>query len=134
MRITALLTILCWMVIFIGCPKKEPKYTYNPTPFDSLMRLGDSAIKVLSTQRVEERQMVDSLHSTITDISDFSNRAIQGYEVQLQEKIERKIRQKDSIIWVRKYDTIVTIIEVLKYDTIHKDTIIYHSIFKKKLF
>jgi uncharacterized protein YqjF (DUF2071 family) len=134
MRVTALLTILCWLVIFVGCPKQEPEYSYNPTPFDSLMKLGDSAIKVLSTQRIEERQMVDSLHSTITDISDFSNRAIQGYEVQLQEKIERKIRQKDSIIWVRKYDTIVTIIEVLQYDTIHKDTIIYQSIFKKKLF
>ncbi len=134
MRIIALLTILCWLVIFMGCPKKEPKYTYNPTPFDSLMKLGDSAIKVLSTQRIEERQMVDSLHNTISNISDYSSKTIQGYEVQLQEKIERKIRQKDSIIWVRKYDTIVTNIEVIKYDTIHRDTIIYHSIFKKKLF
>ena len=134
MRITALLTILCWLVIFVGCPKQEPEYTYNPTPFDSLMKLGDSAIKVLSTQRIEERQMVDSLHSTITDISDFSNRAIQGYEVQLQEKEVRRILRKDSIVWIRKYDTIVTKIEVIKYDTIHKDTIVYRSIFKRKLF
>tara|TARA_R100000808_G_C2015989_1_gene66401 strand:- start:41 stop:445 length:405 start_codon:yes stop_codon:yes gene_type:complete len=134
MRVTALLTILCWMVIFIGCPKKEPKYTYNPTPFDSLMRLGDSAIKVLSTQRIEERQMVDSLHSTIDHIAYTSRNEIQGYAAQLQEKEVRRILRKDSIIWVRKYDTIVTKIEVIKYDTIYKDTIIYHSIFKKKLF
>ena len=134
MRITALLTILCWLVMFMGCPKKEPKYTYNPTPFDSLMRLGDSAIKVLSTQRIEERQMVDSLHSTIDHIAYTSRNEIQGYAAKLQEKHARRIRMKDSIIYIRKYDTIVTIIEVLKYDTIHKDTIVYHSIFKKKLF
>ena len=78
--------------------------------------------------------MVDSLHSTIDHIAYTSRNEIQGYAEQLQEKHARRIRMKESIIYIRKYDTIVTIIEVLKYDTIHKDTIFYHSIFKKKLF
>lgn len=134
MRITALLTILCWMVLFVACPTKEPEYCYTPTPLDSLVRLGDSAIKVLSTQRIQDKQFRDSLNNTIDDISDYSSKTIQDYEVQLQEKEVRRILRKDSIVWIRKYDTIVTKIEVIKYDTIHKDTIVYHSIFKRKLF
>tara|TARA_Y100000593_G_scaffold93718_2_gene189701 strand:- start:302 stop:706 length:405 start_codon:yes stop_codon:yes gene_type:complete len=134
MRITALLTILCWMVIFMGCPKQEPEYCYTPTPFDSLMKLGDSAIKVLSIQRIEERQMVDSLHNTIDHISHTSRNEIQGYATQLQQKHARRIRMKDSIIYVRKYDTIIKRIEIVITDTIHRDTIIYNSIFKRKLF
>ena len=134
MKITALLTILCWMVLFVACPNKEPEYCYTPTPLDSLIRLGDSAIKVLSTQRLHDKQFRDSLHNSIDDIYDYSNKAIQGYEVQLNEKEVRRILRKDSIVWIRKYDTIVTNIEVLKYDTIHRDTIVYRSIFKRKLF
>jgi len=134
MRITALLTILCWMVIFMGCPKQEPEYSYNPTPFDSLMKLGDSAIRVLSSQRIEERQMVDSLHSTIDHIAHSSRNEIQGYAAQLQQKHARRIRMKDSIIYIRKYDTIIKRIEIVITDTIHRDTIIYNSIFKRKLF
>jgi len=118
----------------MGCPKQEPEYSYNPTPFDSLMKLGDSAIRVLSSQRIEERQMVDSLHSTIDHIAHSSRNEIQGYAAQLQQKHARRIRMKDSIIYIRKYDTIIKRIEIVITDTIHRDTIIYNSIFKRKLF
>lgn len=134
MRITALFMILITMILMMGCPKKQPEYTYTQTPLDSLIRLGDSAIKVLSTQRIEERQMVDSLHSTIDHISHASRDEIQGYAEQLQQKQSRKLRMRDSIVYVRKYDTIIKRIEIVITDTIHRDTIIYNSIFKRKLF
>ena len=134
MRITALFMILITMILMMGCPKKQPEYTYTQTPLDSLIRLGDSAIKVLSTQRIEERHMVDSLHSTIDHISHASRDEIQGYAEQLQQRQSRRLRMRDSIVYVRKYDTIIKRIEIVITDTIHRDTIIYHSIFKRKLF
>mgnify|MGYP003151973525 CR=1 FL=1 len=134
MRITALLTILCWMVIFIGCPKKDTVYTHTPTPLDSLFSLGDSAIRVLNQQKTKDQCFKDSLHKTLSSISQQARSQMESYEVQLQQKEVRRILRKDSIVWIRKYDTIVTNIEVFQYDTIHRDTIVYRSIFKRKLF
>ena len=134
MRIAGLLSILIVIILMAGCPKKQPEYTYTQTPLDSLIRLGDSAIKVLSIQRIEERHMVDSLHSTIDHISHASRDEIQGYAEQLQQRQSRRLRMRDSIVYVRKYDTIIKRIEIVITDTIYRDTIIYHSIFKKKLF
>ena len=121
----------------MGCPKqKTEEYCYTPTPFDSLISLGDSAIRVLNQKRQEEQVYRDSIHIKLDDVSAYSNRAIQGYEKKLQEKEERKRRFKDTIIYKRryKYDTIYRRIEVVQLDTIYKDTIIYNSIFKRKLF
>ena len=134
MRITALLTILCWLVIFVGCPKKEPVYTHTVTPIDSLFSLGDSAIKVLNQQKTKDKCFKDSLHKTLSSLSEQARNQMEGYEVQLQQKEIRKRRLKDTIIYVHKYDTIYNQVQVTVYDTIHRDTIVYHSIFKKKLF
>tara|TARA_R100000656_G_scaffold108458_1_gene80533 strand:- start:55 stop:459 length:405 start_codon:yes stop_codon:yes gene_type:complete len=134
MRITALLTILCWMVIFIGCPKKDTVYTHTPTPLDSLFSLGDSAIRVLNQQKTKDQCFKDSLHKTLSSISQQARSQMESYEVQLQQKETRKRRLKDTVIYVSHYDTIYNQVQVTVYDTVHRDTIVYHSIFKRKLF
>jgi len=137
MRITILLTTLIWIVLFMGCPKqKEDKYCYKPTPFDSLISLGDSAIRVLSLKRVEEEGYRDSIHNKLDNVSEDSYNTIEGYKARLQETSHQRVKRKDTVIHIKKYkyDTLYRKIEVILMDTIYKDTIIYNSIFKRKLF
>jgi hypothetical protein len=134
MRITALLTILCWMVVFVGCPKKDTIYTHQSTSLDSLFSLGDSAIKVLNKQKTKDQCFKDSLHKTLSSLSEKTQTQIQGYEVQLQQKEIRKATIKDTTIYTYKYDTIYNHVQVTVLDTVHRDTVVYRSIFKRKLF
>ena len=137
MRITILLTVLIWIVLFMGCPKKKEKeYCYTPTPLDSLISLGDSAIRVLNQKRIEDATYRDSIHNKLDDASDYTQRTIQGYEARIEEQNYQRTRRKDTIIYIKKYkyDTVYKKIEVVHIDTIYKDTIIYNSIFKRKLF
>tara|TARA_R110002020_G_scaffold102076_1_gene239951 strand:+ start:1318 stop:1722 length:405 start_codon:yes stop_codon:yes gene_type:complete len=134
MRITALLTILCWMVVFVGCPKKDTIYTHQSTSLDSLFSLGDSAIKVLNKQKTKDQCFKDSLHKTLSSLSEQTQTQIQGYEVQLQQKEIRKATIKDTTIYTYKYDTIYNHVQVTVLDTVHRDTVVYRSIFKRKLF
>lgn len=122
------------MVIFIGCPKQDTVYTHTPTPLDSLFSLGDSAIRVLNQQKTKDQCFKDSLHKTLSSISQQARSQMESYEVQLQQKETRKRRLKDTVIYVSHYDTIYNQVQVTVYDTVHRDTIVYHSIFKRKLF
>jgi len=135
MRITALLTILCWMVLFVACPtKNEEKKCHTPLPMDSLIRLGDSAIRSLSDQRAQTTTFIDSLHSSINNLSTTTTTKIYQYKTKLEEKEYRKAIIKDTTIYTYKYDTIFNQVQVTVLDTVHRDTVVYRSIFKRKLF